>query len=143
MNFQVVSRSIAGLIMLADLTACHDGMAAQASNAGAPRRAVAAHSRGETIFRLQNAVMDQLITAQMESPPTVDAERLDLAGFEYRLVDHCTSLNEAAGVSASGGSPGVLLKVRVLLSLSGCERSAVAARDFLAGDHALLRVSLP
>ncbi len=143
MNSRVVSRSMVSLLMLAALIGCHDSRSTPSSHAGATARPVAAHTRGETIFRLQNAVMDQLITAQMEDPSVVDAERRDLAEFENRLVDKCTSLNQAASVSATGNSPGVLLKFRVLISLSGCERSAVAARDFLASDHALLGVSSP
>ena len=142
MNADFVSPALLGAWLLT-LSACYEHPQAQAATASPTQHEVSAPNQGEVVFRLQNAVMEQLITADADYPTFIDAQRLDLAALEGRLVDNCSSLNEAADLSATGDSPGMVLKVRVLLSLAGCRRSALAARAFLANARPLLGASLP
>ncbi len=135
---------VSGALLLASLSATNRHPPA----GGAATDEVPAHTRatvsyGETVFRLQNLVMDDLINAQMTDPSLLAADRVKFAGFESRLVDTCSSLNEAAGTIATRGDPGMVLKLRVMVSMAGCERSALAAKAFMASDHPLLGASLP
>lgn len=125
------------------LCACHPGQSPPALRADTAPASSDPASHGEVVFRLQNAVLDELIAAQMRAPTQDDARDLALAAFEDYLVDDCASLNHAAGLSASGAHPGLLLKLRVLVSLSGCEQSAQAARTFLRADRALVSTATP
>jgi hypothetical protein len=137
-----VASALLGALLLTTLGACNEHSTAAATTADAQPAKRAAPSRGENVFRLQNHVMDDLITAQMSNPDLRAAERSDLAELESRLVDTCSSLNEAAGTSAMGDEPGMMLKLRVMVSLAGCERSATAARTFMENDRPLLGASL-
>jgi len=129
MHAQVIAPRLLALALLATLAACQSPGAAS--------------SRGETVFRLQNAVMDRLITAQSDEVAMIDANRPDLAAFEEHLVDACAALNQAADISATGGAPNLLLNLRVLASLSDCEQSALAAETRLHRDQSLLGARLP
>lgn len=136
--YKTIYRACIGLSLLPLLYACAAGDTRPL--ASLPR---AAPSRGEAVFRLQNAVLDQLIDAQI-NPVTNDAALArDLARREEGLVDHCAPLNRAAALGASGADPDLLLKLQVLLSLSPCERAALAAREFMARDRAVLTATLP
>ena len=81
--------------------------------------------RAEQVFRLQNRVMDDLISQTMSR---AYATTSDFSSLEDQMIDSCSALNEAAGMQTMGTSPGALLKLRVLASLSQCEDSARAAR---------------
>lgn len=134
---------VIGVALLVTLSACNERPVAQtAMTSDAQPHKLATASHGETVFRLQNLVMDNLITAQMSDPPLLAADRASLASFEIRLVDACRSLNEAAGTRGTGGAPGMVLQVRAMLSMAECERSAVAAKTFMATDHPLLGAAL-
>ena len=127
---------LCALLALTALSGCHHPAVKHASQP-------ANGSRGEAVFRLQNSVMDNLIAAQVLEPPGTDAEQTEIASLEDALVEACTELNQAADLSATGDKPGVLLNLRVLISLSDCERSAFAAETFLKRDRTLLGASLP
>ena len=135
--------SLLATAALSLLCACHPGQSPPALRADKAPASSAPASHGEAVFRLQNAVLDELIAAQMRAPTQDDARDLALAAFEDYLVDDCASLNQAAGLSASGADPGLLLKLRVLVSLSGCEQSAQAARTFLRADRTLVSTATP
>ncbi len=135
---------MSGLLLMTTLCACHQRPGVQAVVASDTQaRQVVAISHGETVFRLQNLVMDNLITAQMSDPSPLAAERTQLASLETGLTDACQSLNEAALNSIGGHRPGMVLQLRAWVSLNECERSAVAAKDFMASARPLLRASLP
>ena len=135
--------SLLATAALSLLCACHPGQSPPTLRADNASAGSAPASHGEAVFRLQNAVLDELIAAQMRASTQDAARDLALAAFEDYLVDDCASLNQAAGVSASGANPGMILKLRVLLSLSGCEQSARAARTFLVADRALASIATP
>lgn len=132
------------VLLLATLCACNQGPGAPIALASEMQpRKIVTMSHGEAVFRLQNLVMDNLITAQMSDPSLLAAERARLANLETGLIDACSSLNDAATTSAGGQVPGMVLQLRVLVSMDHCERSAVAAKAFMATGRPLLRASLP
>ena len=88
-------------------------------------------ARGEQVFRLQNAVLDELIGATADETGLWRREEPALVAAEDRIVESCRDLNEAASVSAGGGKPGLLLQMRVMDSMSRCETSAVAVKALL------------
>lgn len=98
---------------------------------------------GEAVFRLQNAVMDELMDAQAldtnQSPDIVAS----LESAEDRMSGSCRDLNEAASLSAGGEDPGMPLKLRVLGSLDSCEASALRVRALLSGEPVVTKVSAP
>ena len=83
----------------------------------------------ETVFRLQNAVLDELISATDLDPDLHPDDALRIA--ETRIVASCRHLNETASISAEGREPGWLLQLRVLASIASCEASASAAKALL------------
>jgi hypothetical protein len=84
----------------------------------------------ETVFRLQNDVLNQLIDAsELGATPTGNPEALVEA--EARLVADCGDLNEAASITAQGQEPTLALKLRIRKSLPACEASARAAQTLL------------
>jgi hypothetical protein len=100
-------------------------------------------ARGEAVFRLQNAVMDELIAAAELESNLAEVAAEGLAAAEGRIVDSCRELNEAASIRAGGGEPGLSLKLRVLDSLTRCENAALAARAYLRADSSNLSASTP
>ncbi len=88
-------------------------------------------AHGEQVFRLQNAVLDELIGAIADDTGPWSREEPALAAAEDDIVASCRDLNEAASLSAGGGKPGLLLQMRVMDSMSRCETSAVAVRALL------------
>jgi hypothetical protein len=130
-------------VVLPLLGACNQHLARPVLEEPTTQATVPAYGRGEAVFRLQNAVMDELIVAQLPLLTSLDANDIELAGYEDRLVDECASINEAASLGVTGDRPGVGLKLRVLMSLSGCEHSALAARDFLIKQRTFISDTLP
>jgi len=88
-------------------------------------------AHGEQVFRLQNAVLDELIGATADDTGLWSREEPALAAAEDEIVESCRDLNEAASLSAGGGKPGLLLQMRVMDSMSRCETSAVAVKALL------------
>lgn len=132
-----------GVSLLSLLVACHDDLSRPAAHmhtsAGAPPQ----QSRGEAVFRLQNSVMDQLLAAQLLAGAADGTAERSFAECEARLVEQCARLNEAANLSATGGTASVMLRPGVLVSLPGCEQSALAASDFLIRAPHFVGAALP
>lgn len=104
---------------------------------------LAARVHGEQVFRLQNAVVNQLIDAG-ESGATYSArDSAALLAAEDQIMTDCRHLNEAASLSAAGGGPDLPLQLRVIASLDACEHSALALRSQMDKGGAALHVSLP
>lgn len=99
--------------------------------------------RGEAVFRLQNDMLDKLITASAAAPDgqTPDAGVLEAA--EDELVDSCRSMNEAASMRAAGREPGVALKLEVLDSLSRCESAARKVETLVESGSGVLSAASP
>lgn len=135
-------RTVPGLAMLC-LAACAGvpGNASTAMSGSDSERNL--HQHGEAVFRLQNAVMDELISATELESGLSEAAVQSLAAVEARIVESCRAINEAASIRASGGEPGLLLKLRVLDSLAPCEDAALAARAYLGSDSSTLSASTP
>ena len=86
---------------------------------------------GERVFRLQNALMDELLDAESVDPPPSAIDSRLLAKAEARIVRSCRALNEVASLVAGGRRPGFLLRMKAAASLRGCSASARAVRKFL------------
>lgn len=129
--------ALVGLSVMALLGGCH---LRGSANTPAP---VGAVGHGETIFRLQNAVMEELIDAQTRASTPDGATALNREHQEDELVEQCASLNQAANLSATGSQPGPLLKLRVWLSLASCEGAALAARASLASERLVIVIASP
>lgn len=129
--------------LLTLLVACHDDLSKPTAHMHTRAGSAPEQSRGEAVFRLQNAVMDQLIAAQLLASAAHGTADRGFAECEERLVEQCARLNEAANLSASGGTPSVMLKLRVLVSLPGCEQSALAASNFLNRAPSFVSAALP
>jgi len=132
-----------GLGLIFGMAACASGPGTTAASANANAGDGRLHARGEAVFRLQNAVLDELIGASELDATLTEAAAQGLAAAEARIVDSCRDINEAASVRASGGEPGLLLKLRVLDSLASCERAALAARAYLDANPSNLSASTP
>lgn len=91
---------------------------------------------GESVFRLQNAVLDALINATESGSPPSPLKAAALLADEDRVVRSCRDLNEAASISATGHEPRLSLKLRVFHSLAGCEFAARAVRTELESSSA-------
>ena len=103
----------------------------------------AARVHGEQVFRLQNAVVSRLIDAGESGKPQSALESAALLAAEDRIVSDCRHLNEAASLSAGGGEPGPVLRMRVLDTLDSCETSALAVGLQLDDGASAPRVTLP
>ncbi len=97
-------------------------------------------THGEAVFRLQNAVLDQVIDAAQSDAEPSSTESADLLAAEERIVSSCQDLNEAASLGAQGQHPDLPLQLRVLKSMAGCEASALAVRAQL--NQAPVRVDV-
>ena len=98
---------------------------------------------GETVFRLQNAVMDELIGAEdFDADPFIVGAAALLAA-EERIVDSCRDLNEAASILAEGRELGLPLKLRVFNSIARCEASTLAVKALFETNTALLSAASP
>jgi len=86
---------------------------------------------GERVFRLQNALMDELMDAEYGDPPPTATERRLLAKAEARIVRSCRALNEVASVTAGGERPSLALRMKAAASLRSCSASAREVRRFL------------
>ena len=98
---------------------------------------------GESVFRLQNAVLDDLITEMESHANRPDLNSAVLTEAEDRIVNSCRDLNEAASISAAGHEPSLLLKLRALNSLAECESSAKAVKAEMSVSSAVLSASSP
>lgn len=103
----------------------------------------AARVHGEQVFRLQNAVVNQLIDVSESGAIYSARDSAALLAAEDRIVLDCRHLNEAASLSAGGGGPDLQLQLRVLASLEACEESALALRSRIDKGGTELHVSLP
>ena len=86
---------------------------------------------GERVFRLQNALMDELLDAEYADPPPTATESRLLAKAEARIVRSCRALNEVASLTAGGERPSFLLRMKAAASLRSCSASAREVRKFL------------
>ena len=98
---------------------------------------------GESVFRLQNAVLDDLINEMESHANRPDLNSAVLTEAEDRIVNSCRDLNEAASISAAGHEPSLLLKLRALNSLAECESSANAVKAEMSVSSAVLSASSP
>ena len=143
MDRRLLRRVPVGLDIVLGLTACANVPGGAPTTAHVAESGSSLQAHGAAVFRLQNAVMDELIgAAELESGLT-DAAAQGLAAAEARMVERCRAINEAASIRASGGEPGLLLKLRVLDSLAPCENAALTARACLRSDPSHLRASTP
>lgn len=100
-------------------------------------------SYAEAVFRLQNAMLDELIVSADAGATHSTSAVAALSTAEERLVDHCRHLNEAASISAVGGEPGLPLKLRVMNSVAECEAAALDVRTLLHASTAVLSAAGP
>ena len=100
-------------------------------------------AHGETVFRLQNTVLDQVISAAQIDAGPASLDSAELLAAEERIVKSCHALNEAARVSAEGHEPDMSLKLRVLESMARCEASALAVRAQLKTATVQMSASSP
>ncbi len=143
MTANAIVSSLLAMSLLSLLGACHADLSRPGARTDTTAGPASEQSRGEAVFRLQNAVMDQLIAAQVLDYGADDTAGRELAAYEEQLVDQCARLNEAANLSATGNTPSVMLKLRVMMSLPGCEQSALAASSLLARPRPFVSAALP
>ena len=143
MTTSTICSSLLGVTLLTLLVACHDDLSKSTAHMHTRAGPLPVQSRGEAVFRLQNTVMDQLIAAQQLAGAANGTADRSFAECEERLVEQCARLNEAANLSATGDTPSVMLKLRVLVSLPGCEQSALAASNFLNRAPPFVSAALP
>ena len=86
---------------------------------------------GERVFRLQNALMDELMDAEYADPPPTATESRLLAKAEASIVRNCRALNEVASLTAGGERPSFALRMEAAASLRRCSASAREVRKFL------------
>jgi len=98
---------------------------------------------GEQVFRLQNAVLDELISTAEDDTGLPVQDDPALLAAEDEIVESCRDLNEAAGLSAEGLKPGLPLQLRVMDSMPRCEASAVAVKALLDGRSGFASAVMP
>jgi hypothetical protein len=97
----------------------------------------------ESVFRLQNGVLDELISATDFATELSTADAAALLAAEQTVVASCQALNQAAIAAADGHASSLSLKLSVLDSIVNCETSALAVKTWLATAAGSLSASSP